>query len=166
MSESDEIVKMIQKRFNYMNYVGVPIFKEVPATKQIGELHLFRTIPQLNQNLTFLDFNTILTRHVDFLIAFLLSVDISKRSLALTRLTNSPDQKDKQDLIFALKESCMWTLGREFMIGSDAKHSTKFHFDELNSFVETMRLALHDNPEWTVENLEELIHRIKIYADR
>ena len=47
MSESDDIVKMIQKRFPYMNYVGVPFFKEVQATKQIGELHLFRTIPQL-----------------------------------------------------------------------------------------------------------------------
>jgi hypothetical protein len=166
MSESDEIVKMIQKRFLYMNYVGVPIFKEVPATKQIGELHLFRTVPQLKQNLTFLDFNTVLTRHVDFLIGFLLSVDISKRSLALIRLANLPDQKEKQDLIFALKESCMWTLGREFMIGSESKHSTKFHFDDLNSFVETMRLALHENKEWTVETLEELIYRIKIYADR
>jgi hypothetical protein len=78
-----------------MNYVGVPFFKDVPVTKQIGELHLFRTIPQLKQNLTFFDFNTILTRHVDFLIGFLLSVDISKRSLALTRLANSPDQKEK-----------------------------------------------------------------------
>jgi hypothetical protein len=29
MSESDDIVKMIQKRFPYMNYVGVPYFKEV-----------------------------------------------------------------------------------------------------------------------------------------
>jgi hypothetical protein len=149
-----------------MNYVGVPIYKEVPTTKQIGELHLFRTVPQLRQNLTFLDFNTLLTRSIDFLIGFLLSVDISKRSLALTRLVNSPDHKDKQDLIFALKESCMWTLGREFMIGSDAKHSTKFHFDDLNMFVETMRLALHENKEWTVEHLEEFIHRVKIYADR
>ena len=166
MSESDDIVKMIQKRFLYMNYVGVPIFKEVPVTKQIGELHLFRTIPQLKQNLTFLDFNTILTRQGDFLIGFLLSVDIAKRSLALTRLANAPDQKEKQNLIFALKESCMWTLGREFMIGSESKHSTKFHFDELNMFVETMRLALHENKEWTVESLEEFIHRIKIYADR
>jgi hypothetical protein len=78
-----------------MNYVGVPIYKEVPTTKQIGELHLFRTVPQLRQNLTFLDFNTLLTRSIDFLIGFLLSVDISKRSLALTRLVNSPDHKDK-----------------------------------------------------------------------
>ncbi len=60
----------------------------------------------------------------------------------------------------------MWTLGREFMIGSEAKHSTKFHFDDLNSFVETMRLALHENKDFTVENLEEFILRIKIYADR
>ena len=60
----------------------------------------------------------------------------------------------------------MWTLCREFQLGSVSKHSTKFHFDELNNFVETMRLALHENKEWTVENLEEFIHRIKIFADR
>jgi len=29
MSECDDIVKTIQKRFPYMNYVGVPFFKEV-----------------------------------------------------------------------------------------------------------------------------------------
>jgi hypothetical protein len=32
MSVSNEIVEMIQKRFPYMNYVGVPIFKEVSGT--------------------------------------------------------------------------------------------------------------------------------------
>jgi hypothetical protein len=60
----------------------------------------------------------------------------------------------------------MWTLGREFMVGSNSKHSTKFHFDELNIFIETIRLALHENKEWKIENLEELFLRIKIYADR
>jgi len=33
MSESDEIIKMIQKRFAYMNYLGVPLYKEVPNSK-------------------------------------------------------------------------------------------------------------------------------------
>ncbi len=84
----------------------------------------------------------------------------------MTRLVNTADQNEKQNIIFALKESIMWTLGREFAIGSVSKHSTKFHFDELTSFVETMRLALHENKSWTVEHLEDLIHRIKIFADR
>ena len=65
-----------------------------------------------------------------------------------------------------MKESIMLTLGREFQIGSVSKHSTKFHFDELTAFVETMRLALSENKPWTVEHLEEFIHRIKIFADR
>ena len=60
----------------------------------------------------------------------------------------------------------MFTLGREFQIGSESKHSTKFHFDELNNFVEAMRLALHENKHWTVEHLEEFILRVKIFADR
>lgn len=60
----------------------------------------------------------------------------------------------------------MWTLGREFQLGSVSKHSTKFHFEELCNFVETMRLALHENKDWTVESLEEFILRLKAFADR
>jgi hypothetical protein len=91
---------------------------------------------------------------------------MAKRSLALIRIVNLPDQNDKKDLIFALKESIMYTLAREFQIGSVSKHSTKFHFDELTAFVENMRLALSENKTWTVENLEDFILRIKIFADR
>jgi hypothetical protein len=69
-----------------MNYVGVPIYKEVAGTKQIGEIMMYRTIPVLSQNLTFLDFNTILTRHVDFCIGFLITIDIEKRAKAMLRL--------------------------------------------------------------------------------
>lgn len=69
-----------------MNYVGVPFYKEVAGTKQIGEIIMYRTIPVLSQNLTFFDFNTLLTRHVDFCIGFLITIDIKKRAHALLRM--------------------------------------------------------------------------------
>ena len=70
-----------------MNYVGVPLFQEAQGSKQIGEIHMYRTIPVLTQNLSFMDFNAILPKHVDFCIGFLLSVDISKRVQALLKLS-------------------------------------------------------------------------------
>lgn len=81
-----DIVEKAQQRFPYMNYVGVSIYKETPATKQIGQTLIFRTVPQLTSHLTFMDFNSVLSRHVDFAIALLLSVDIEKRAIALLRL--------------------------------------------------------------------------------
>jgi hypothetical protein len=66
-----------------MNYLGVPQFQEVAGTKTIGEVQIFRTIPVLTQNLTFMDFNTILTRYVDFCVGFLITIDIHKRASAL-----------------------------------------------------------------------------------
>ncbi len=61
-ADLDATVKNIQQRFPFTNYVGVPVAKEVAATKQIGEIHLFRTIPLITSNLSFYNFNTILTR--------------------------------------------------------------------------------------------------------
>ncbi len=84
--EAAKVVTKIKKRFPLMNYVGVPHFKEVEGTKQIGEIHMFRTIPQLTSSLIFFDFNTIMTRHVDFCVGFLLGIDIAKRGQALLRL--------------------------------------------------------------------------------
>jgi hypothetical protein len=69
-----------------MNYVGCSFFKENPATKQIGEAIIFRTIPHITSHLMFFDFNTILTRSVDFSIGVLMSIDIKKRAIALLKL--------------------------------------------------------------------------------
>ena len=46
--EAAEIIDLAQKRFPYMSYVGCSVFKEIPATKQIGEVMVFRTIPRLS----------------------------------------------------------------------------------------------------------------------
>ena len=76
LNSATEVVQKIKKRFPLMNYVGVPLFQEVQGTKQIGEVHMYRTIPVLTQNLSFMDFNDILPKHVDFCVGFLMSVDI------------------------------------------------------------------------------------------
>lgn len=41
-------------------------------------------------------------------------------------------------MMFALQESLMFTLGREFEIGVNSKHSTKFQFEEFSFFVGTI----------------------------
>jgi hypothetical protein len=109
-----------------MNYVGVSTYQENVATKQIGQTLLFRTVPQLTSHLTFIDFNTILTRHVDFCIGLLISTDIQKRAIALMRIAQ--EEEPKADLKFALEQSILLTLAREFEIGVKSKHSTKFFF--------------------------------------
>lgn len=74
-----------------MKYVCVPLFKEVSGTSQIGQVLVFRTIPVLSQNLTFMDFNSIIMRNVDFCVGFLLTIDIKKRAETLLRLSQTPE---------------------------------------------------------------------------
>ena len=95
----------------------------------------------------------------------LMAVDIKKRAKALVKIANS-DIALKPDLFFSLQESIMFTLSREFQIGCASKHSQKFHFDNFTAFVETVCTELEANKEWTVENLEELFIRIKIFGKR
>lgn len=148
-----------------MNYVGVPLYQEVQGSKQIGEIHMYRTIPVLSQNLSFIDFNDILPKHVDFCIGFLLSVDISKRAHALLRLSQD-DESPKKDLFFALEESIIFTICREMRLGTQSKHSRKFFFDNFTSLIDTFIQFLGEKKEWTVKNLEEFILRLKNYANR
>jgi len=148
-----------------MNYLGVPLYQEVQGSKQIGEIHMYRTIPVLTQNLSFMDFNAILPKHVDFCIGFLLSVDISKRAHALLRLSQD-DECPKKDLIFALQESIIFTICREMRLGTQSKHSRKFFFDNFTALVDTFMQVLGEEKEWTVKNLEEFIFRLKNYANR
>lgn len=148
-----------------MNYVGVPLYQEVQGSKQIGEIHMYRTIPVLSQNLSFIDFNDILPKHVDFCIGFLLSVNISKRAHALIRLSQD-DESPKKDLFFALQESIIFTICREMRLGTQSKHSRKFFFDNFTSLIDTFIQFLGEKKEWTVKNLEEFILRLKNYANR
>ena len=165
INSASEVVQVIKKRFPSMNYVGVPLMQEVQGTKKIGEIHMYRTIPVLTQNLTFMDFNTIQARHVDFCVGFLISVDITKRAKALLKLSQD-EISPKKDLIFALQESIMFTLCREIRLGTLSKHSTKFFFDNFTALVDTFMQVLGEEKEWTVKNLEEFILRIKNYAKR
>lgn len=144
-----EVVQKIKKRFPLMNFIGVPQYQEVAGTKTIGEVHIFRTIPILSQNLTFMDFNTILTRHVDFCVGFLITIDIHKRAEALLRLSQS-DSTPKKDLLFALQESIMFTLCREIRLGTQSKHSRKFFFDNFTGLVDTFMHVLGEQKDWTV----------------
>lgn len=81
----------------------------------------------------------------------LMAVDIKKRAKALVKIANLDGAAAaKPDLFFALQESIMFTLSREFQIGCSSKHSQKFHFDCFTAFVETVVNELEANKEWTV----------------
>lgn len=125
---------------------------------------LFRTVPHLTSHLTFIDFNTILTRYIDFCIGLLLSVDIKKRAVALLKLAQEPDTKS--DLMFALQESILFTLAREFQIGVASKHSTKFFFQDFTEFTETITECLKREKSWSVQPLEDFFIRLKFMAKK
>lgn len=164
IAAAEDLVEKAQQRFPYMNYVGVPLFKEIPGAKQIGQVLVFRTVPLLTSHLAFLDFNTILTRHVDFCIGVLMSVDIEKRAIALLRIAQDPEPK--ADLKFALEQSILLTLAREFQIGVNSKHSTKFFFQDFTEFIDVIKDCLKREKSWNVNSLEDFFLRLKLIAKR
>jgi len=68
--------------------------------------------------------------------------------------------------MFALQESLMFTLGREFEIGVDSKHSTKFHFEEFSFFIGAIQEMLEADKSLNVDSLEEFFLRIKYSAKK
>ena len=60
----------------------------------------------------------------------------------------------------------MFTLGREFAIGVNSKHSRKFHFDHFTGFIQGVKNSLEQNKEWNLNNLEEFLIRLGFYAKR
>lgn len=112
----------------------------------------------------FFDFNTLLIRSVDFAVGVLISVSIKKRALALLRLAQ--EEQPRGDLLFALQESLIFTLGREFQIGVDSKHSRKFHFHQFSHFIDTVKETLEANKDWNVDKLEDFFVRLKFMAKR
>ena len=47
-----------------------------------------------------------------------------------------------------------------------SKHSTKFNFDQFTAFVDTMTGSLKSEKQWTLDNLEEFLVRVKLFAKR
>lgn len=68
--------------------------------------------------------------------------------------------------MFALQESLMFTLGREFEIGVNSKHSTKFHFEEFSFFIGAIQEMMEADKSLNVDSLEEFFLRIKYSANK
>ena len=72
----------------------------------------------------------------------------------------------KEYLMFSLQESLIFTLGREFEIGVNSKHSTKFHFEEFSLFIGAVQEMLKGDKSLNIDSLEEFFLRIKYSAKK
>ena len=71
-----------------------------------------------------------------------------------------------ENLMFSLQESLIFTLGREFEIGVNSKHSTKFHFEEFSFFIGAVQEMLKGDKSLNVDSLDEFFLRIKYFAEK
>ncbi len=60
----------------------------------------------------------------------------------------------------------MYTLGREFQVGVNSKHSKKFHFEEFSFFIRAMKAIIEADRSLSLQSLEEFLLRVKFFANR
>lgn len=70
------------------------------------------------------------------------------------------------DLKFALEQSILLTLGREFQTGVNSKHSRKFFFTEFSEFIDVVKDTLKKEKTWNLNSCEDFFLRLRLMAKR
>lgn len=123
-----------------------------------------RTPPKLGSYLTFMDFNNIQQKPLEFAVAILNTIDIDKRTKMIINL--SQDKPKDYPFYMALEESLIYTLCREIKIGCESKHSRKFNFDDFTCFISTVKEQIKKEKHLQIKGLEELFLRLKYFSEK
>ncbi|CDW71365.1 UNKNOWN [Stylonychia lemnae] len=157
--QADEMRQTVSKRFPNHSYLACTLFREGQPLKRIGQVVIMRTPPMLGQYVTFMDFNDIRSKPMDFAFALLNTVDIDKKAKIAVRVLQNIEKKNPFEL--AMQESLAFTLSREIYIGCNSKHSRKFNFDDFSCFLSVLKNQKKDADYFNPKAMEELFLRLK-----